>query len=193
MKLDCGTIQPRISVFTTTSTRSLASQISPAKTTHVSSSSEKSQISTATTATSSIPKVFQPPAKWSQQTLSSLETLRKQPNLKATVEIKQRPYHVGQNDVIITMRMNDLKLGDVISLDRVREISTGDFILQGNPYIYPSFFNIKAVVIEHPVSAEIVRHHWKKRGHQPVHVNRNHHTALRISEIEVLNPEAKKQ
>ncbi|KAJ3098622.1 hypothetical protein HDU97_003887 [Phlyctochytrium planicorne] len=83
------------------------------------------------------------------------------------------------------MRMNDLNIGDIISLDRVREISTEDYILQGHPYVYPGYFNIKATVIEHPVSGEIVRHHWKKRGHQPIRVNRNHHTALRITEISI--------
>ncbi|KAJ3393893.1 hypothetical protein HDU84_000856 [Entophlyctis sp. JEL0112] len=128
---------------------------------------------------------FIPPAEWSAATKDRLAMLRAQRDLRAIVEIKQRPYFVAVNDVIITMRMNDLSLGDVIVLDRVREISSEDYILQGHPYVFPSFFTIKAVVVEHPVSAEIVRHHWKKRGHQPVHVNRNHHTALRISEISI--------
>ncbi|KAI9355407.1 ribosomal protein L21-like protein, partial [Zopfochytrium polystomum] len=120
---------------------------------------------------------------WSAETVGALAKLRAQTKTSAIVEIKGRPYSVTVNDVVVTMRMNDLHLGDVISLDRVREISTEDYFLRGNPYIYPDFFSIKAVVIEHPVSAEIVRHHWKRRGHQPVHRNRNHYTALRISEI----------
>jgi ribosomal protein L21 len=81
--------------------------------------------------------------------------------------------------------MNDLNLGDVITLDRVREIGSEDYIIQGNPYVYPDFFTIKATVIEHPVGREIVRHHWKKRGYVTKHVNRNHHTALRITDISI--------
>lgn len=111
--------------------------------------------------------------------------MRQQTKSSAIVEIKQRPFEVSVNDVIITMRMNDLKLGDVIVLDRVREISTEDYVLRGNPYIFPDFFTVKAVVVEHSVSAEIVRHHWKKRGHQPIHRNRTHHTVLRITDISI--------
>ncbi|KAJ3064209.1 hypothetical protein HDU98_012354 [Podochytrium sp. JEL0797] len=128
---------------------------------------------------------YQTPASWSATTKTQLTHLRAQTTLSAIVEIKQRPYFVAVNDVIVTMRMNDLQLGDVIELDRVREIGSEDYLLQGNPYVHPGFFTVKAVVIEHPVSQEIVRHHWKKRGHQPVHVNRNHHTALRVSEISI--------
>ncbi|KAJ3019066.1 UNVERIFIED_CONTAM: Adaptor for signal transduction [Siphonaria sp. JEL0065] len=130
-------------------------------------------------------KEYVAPSEWSTTTKDQLNTLRSQKSFSAIVEVKQRPYFVALNDVIVTMRMNDLKLGDVISLDRVREIGTEEFILQGNPYVHPNYFSVKAVVIEHPVSQEIVRHHWKKRGHQPVHVNRNHHTALRVCEISI--------
>ncbi|KAJ3132628.1 hypothetical protein HK100_005182 [Physocladia obscura] len=104
----------------------------------------------------------QMPAAPSSQTKTQLALLRGQNYLRAIVELKQRPYFVALNDVIITMRMNDLELGDVIELDRVREISSEDYILQGNPYVHPSYFKVKAVVIEHPVSAEIVplQDHW---------------------------------
>ncbi|KAI9352061.1 ribosomal protein L21-like protein, partial [Obelidium mucronatum] len=124
-------------------------------------------------------------SEWSATTKDQLNIFRSQKSFSAIIELKQRPYFVALNDVIVTMRMNDLKLGDVITLDRVREIGSEEFILQGNPYVHPSYFTVKAVVIEHPVSEEIVRHHWKKRGHQPVHVNRNHHTALRVCEISI--------
>ncbi|KAJ3244048.1 hypothetical protein HDU78_011528 [Chytriomyces hyalinus] len=124
---------------------------------------------------------------WSETTKTQLGLLREQPtnSFSAIVELKQRPYFVGIGDIIVTMRMNDLKLGDVIVLDRVREIGSKDYVLKGHPYVHPQFFSVKAVVIEHPVSAEVVRHHWKKRGHQPVHTNRNHHTSLRIAEISI--------
>ncbi|KAJ1560810.1 hypothetical protein HK405_005878 [Cladochytrium tenue] len=128
---------------------------------------------------------FQPPARWSDETIAALRRMRAQAKSSAIVEIKARPYEVTVNDVVVTMRMNDLNLGDVVLLDRVREISTEDFVLKGHPYIYPAFYTIKAVVIEHPVSGEIVRHHWKRKGHQPVHRNRTHHTALRIAEITI--------
>ncbi|KAI8852527.1 hypothetical protein BC829DRAFT_384605 [Chytridium lagenaria] len=125
---------------------------------------------------SATPKAFVPPATWSADTKESLSLIKNQPNHWAIVEIKQRPYYVALNDVIVTMRMNDVSIGD---------ISSDEYILKGHPYLYPGYFTVKATVVEHPVSAEIVRHHWKKRGHQPVIVNRNHHTALRITEISI--------
>ncbi|KAI8614673.1 hypothetical protein BC830DRAFT_1126331 [Chytriomyces sp. MP71] len=122
---------------------------------------------------------------WSSATKTALDQLRSAPRLSAIVELKQRPYFVSVNDVVVAMRMNDLQLGDVIALDRIREVSSDAHVLQGHPFVHPEFVSVKAVVIEHPVSKEVVRHHWKKRGHQPIHVNRNHHTALRICDISI--------
>ncbi|KAJ3016408.1 hypothetical protein HKX48_004049 [Thoreauomyces humboldtii] len=120
----------------------------------------------------------------------SLSLLRSQNHFYAIVEVKARPYHVNLNDVIITMRMNDLNLGDVIELDRVREIGSADYILRGNPYVDPRFFRISAVVVEHPVSRDVVSVHKKRSGRDKVVTNRTHHTALRVSAIDILPTEA---
>ncbi|KAI8812074.1 hypothetical protein BJ742DRAFT_794735 [Cladochytrium replicatum] len=125
---------------------------------------------------------------WGDDTKKALSLIYHQPSYYAIVEIKQRPYHVHLNDVVITMRMNDCKLGDVLQLDRVREIGSMEYILQGNPYLHPDYIDIKAVVIEHPAAKEVVRQHWKKRGHDKIVRNRSHHTALRISEINIKKP-----
>lgn len=111
--------------------------------------------------------------------------LKAQDKYYAIVEIKGRPYYVTTSDVVITMRMNELQLGDVISLDRVRELGSEDYILKGNPYIKPDYFTVTATVIEHPVSKDITRIHHKRRGRDKTVVNKNHHTALRISEIKI--------
>ncbi|KAJ3192733.1 hypothetical protein HK101_006027 [Irineochytrium annulatum] len=128
---------------------------------------------------------YQPPTQWSQSTLDALAKLREQRNHHAIVEIKSRPYHVRARDIIVTMRMNELQLGDEIELDRVRELGGEDYILQGNPYVRPDFFTVKAVVIEHTVGGEVVRRHWKRHGHIKVVRNRPHHTCLRITEISI--------
>ncbi|KAI9105009.1 hypothetical protein DFS34DRAFT_224284 [Phlyctochytrium arcticum] len=114
-----------------------------------------------------------------------LDLFRKESKYYAIVEIKNRPYFVNSHDIIITMRMNELQLGDVISLDRVREIGSADYTLEGNPYIDPKYFSINAVVIEHPVNKETVAIHRKRRNRNKVVFNHSHHTALRISSIEI--------
>ncbi|KAJ3091651.1 hypothetical protein HK102_013905 [Quaeritorhiza haematococci] len=125
------------------------------------------------------------PSTWTKETRDALNLLRQQQQYYAILEIKGRPYYVTPNDVVITMRMKDLALGDVLVLDRIREIGSADYILKGNPYVHPSFFTLKAVVIEHPVSAEIVVEKKKRRGSNKVVTNQNHHTALRIVSIEI--------
>ncbi|KAI8816466.1 uncharacterized protein EV422DRAFT_283458 [Fimicolochytrium jonesii] len=122
---------------------------------------------------------------WSRETSAALDLLRSQDKYYAIVELKSRPYYVNLNDVLITMRMNELELGDIIQLDRVREIGSRDFVLKGNPYVDPSYFTIKAVAIEHPVSREIKTIHKKRRGRDRVAFNHSHHTALRIATIKI--------
>jgi hypothetical protein len=78
-----------------------------------------------------------------------------------------------------------LKLGDVISFDRVREISGKDWALRGNPYILPEYFSIKGVCIEHNRAAPITRRHWKKSGSTKSVTNQSSHTMLRISEMKI--------
>ncbi|TPX52553.1 hypothetical protein SeMB42_g01321 [Synchytrium endobioticum] len=118
-------------------------------------------------------------------TEQALDLIALQPSHFAIVEIKGRPYHVHVDDVIITMRMNEVKLGDVLILDRVREIGSAEYLLRGNPYVHPEYHTIKVVVVEHPIGKPIVRKHWKKRGHDKIVVNTNSHTALRVAGIEI--------
>ncbi|KAJ3316006.1 hypothetical protein HDV04_000214 [Boothiomyces sp. JEL0838] len=125
------------------------------------------------------------PKTKSPETKKALELLDSGKNFYATFELKQRPYHAALNDIIITMRMNDLKIGDVIELDRIREIGNESFVLKGNPYILPDYCTLKAVVVEHASAKEIERKHWKKSGLTKYVRNQTHHTILRLSEIKI--------
>ncbi|KAJ3300932.1 Alpha subunit of the F1 sector of mitochondrial F1F0 ATP synthase [Kappamyces sp. JEL0829] len=100
----------------------------------------------------------------SQTTQETLARLAPETKLFATVELKSMPFQVSKNDVIVTQKMNDLALGDVISLDRVREIGSAEWVLTGNPYIQADYYDIQAVCIEHTQAAPITRKHWKKSG-----------------------------
>lgn len=121
----------------------------------------------------------------SKETSAALELLQNAKYHYAIVEIKNRPFHVAKNDVIVTNRMNDLKLGDVIELDRVREIGSESHVLKGNPFILPDYFSIKAVCIEHQVGKDITRRHRKTSGDDKYVTNQTHHTLLRISEMSI--------
>ncbi|KAJ3147330.1 hypothetical protein HDU89_005680 [Geranomyces variabilis] len=123
----------------------------------------------------------------SATTLTALSLLRAQPSFYAIIELKSRPYHIQTNDIIIAPRINELALGDVIALDRVREIGSKDFILKGNPYIDPRYFAIKATVVEHVVSRETEVLFKKRSGRNRIIKNKSHHTALRVGEIEIVD------
>ncbi|TPX38207.1 hypothetical protein SmJEL517_g00367 [Synchytrium microbalum] len=121
----------------------------------------------------------------SSTTEEALSLISSQPSHYAILEIKGRPYHVHVDDVIVTMRMNEVRLGDVLVLDRVREIGSAEYLLRGNPYVHPDYHTVKLVVVEHPVGKPIVRKHWKKRGQDKIVVNTTSHTALRVAEISI--------
>ncbi|KAJ3168420.1 hypothetical protein HDU87_001151 [Geranomyces variabilis] len=123
----------------------------------------------------------------SATTLTALSLLRAQPSFYAIIELKARPYHIQTNDIVIAPRINDLALGDVIALDRVREIGSKDFILKGNPYVDPRYFAIKATVVEHVVSRETEVLFKKRSGRNRIIKNKSHHTALRVGEIEIVD------
>lgn len=76
-------------------------------------------------------------------------------NMSAIITIKNKPFKVLENDLIYTPRIKSLKLGDLLEFNQVSEISSRDFILQGQPHISPDYYSIKGVVIEHPKSPPI--------------------------------------
>lgn len=148
-----------------------------------STQSRLSQASLQTPATEQGQDVYMHRDETTDKALSLLKTQGKK--LYAIAEIKNKPFYFAVNDVLIAPRMKELELGDVIELDRVREIGSPDYVLQGNPYVHPSFYSIKLTVMEHPYSAENVTERKKKAG-KSIKVHRSGHTLLKVSDISVL-------
>ncbi|KAG0362448.1 hypothetical protein BGZ54_008619 [Gamsiella multidivaricata] len=117
---------------------------------------------------------------------SPVNLLRDQLRYYAVAEIKNRPYLITKNDIIVLDRLKDVQLGDVIELNQIKELGSKDYAIQGKPYISPEYYSIKATVIEQP-KGKIVetfkkkrRKHFQRRYHiKPLH------TLLRVSELEV--------
>ena len=86
--------------------------------------------------------------------------------------------------MIVAQKIKDVKIGDVIALDRVREIGTPSFILQGNPFIDPQYFDIRATVVEHQIT-EFSNKHQQRSGHSKTKRGASHYTLLRISEMKI--------
>ncbi|OAQ35017.1 hypothetical protein K457DRAFT_13590 [Linnemannia elongata AG-77] len=117
---------------------------------------------------------------------SQISLLRNQLKYYAVAEIKNRPYLITKNDIIVLDRLKDVQLGDVIELNQIKELGSKDYAIQGAPYVSSEYYSIKATVIEQP-KGKIVetfkkkrRKHFQRRYHiKPLH------TLLRVSELEV--------
>ncbi|KAJ1646557.1 hypothetical protein IWQ61_010186 [Dispira simplex] len=122
----------------------------------------------------------------SPETKRLVALLRDQNRYFATVKIRGRHFTVTEGDTIVTDRMADLELGDVLELDCVTELGSKDYTVVGKPYVSPKYFTIRAVVMEHPVSSTVTVVKFKKRKDykKTIHYSPRY-TLLRIAKLDV--------
>jgi large subunit ribosomal protein L21 len=118
-----------------------------------------------------------------------VQKLRDQLRYYAVTEIAGRPYLITQNDKVIVNRLRDVKVGDVLKLDRVREIGSKDHTLVGEPYVQDTIYDIQATVLEHTKSKliQIVKKKRRKNYKRTIE-HKQTHTVLRISKVDVVQP-----
>ncbi|KAF8983834.1 hypothetical protein BGZ46_009402 [Entomortierella lignicola] len=117
---------------------------------------------------------------------SPIKLLRDQIRYYAVAEIKNRPYLITKNDIIVLDRLKDVQLGDVIELNQIKELGSKDYAIQGKPYVSPEYYSIKATVIEQPKGKIVETFKKKRRKHfQRRYHMKPLHTLLRVSELEV--------
>ncbi|KAF9914383.1 hypothetical protein BX616_008418 [Lobosporangium transversale] len=116
----------------------------------------------------------------------SINLLRNQLRYYAVAEIKNRPYLITKNDIIVLDRLKDVSLGDVIELNQIKELGSKDYAIKGQPYVSPEYYSIKATVIEQPKGKMVETFKKKRRKHfqRRYHI-KPLHTLLRVSELEV--------
>jgi ribosomal protein L21 len=135
--------------------------------------------STSTSTTPAKPKT--------QQALHLLRSTTTGAGLYAILLLKGRPYHVATGDVVVTNKLKDTRLGDILTLHQVREVGNAEYALQGHPLLPPARVRVEATVLGHPVSKErLTRLNKAIKGRPRVVRGETHHTALRIRTIRVL-------
>ncbi|KAI9229463.1 MAG: ribosomal protein L21-like protein [Piptocephalis tieghemiana] len=163
-----------------------------ARTASISSSSSSSTRFFTQIPQAIIPTLAHPPSSpaplASQSSVSpikrALDHLRSQPQHYAIVDLLGRSYLVTRNDIVVLSRANDLRVGDSLRLDRVREVGSKDYTLKGAPLLNPAHCSVKATVIEHPSSSQITITKFKKRkNYHRRYLFKHRHTLLRISDI----------
>ncbi|KAF9435255.1 hypothetical protein BGZ76_006610 [Entomortierella beljakovae] len=132
------------------------------------------------------PSTSSPATSETSSNSSPVNLLRDQLRYYAVAEIKARPYLITKNDIIVLDRLNDVKLGDVIELNQIKELGSKDYAIKGQPYVSPEYYSIKATVIEQPKGKIVETFKKKRRKHfQRRYHMKPLHTLLRVSELEV--------
>lgn len=89
------------------------------------------------------------------------------PNFYAKLNIFNFPFTVSRQDRIVLHRLKDVKVGDILKLDRIRELGSPDFTIKGRPWINPEFCHVEACVVEQGRGEKVKAKEPKKRkGHQ---------------------------
>ncbi|KAK9763963.1 hypothetical protein K7432_008937 [Basidiobolus ranarum] len=124
--------------------------------------------------------------KHGPETIKAVNTLRDQLRYYAIAEIAGRPFLVTKNDVVVVDHMKEVELGDVLKLNRIRELGSKDYTIQGKPYVASDFYSVRATVIEQPKGKQIeIIKKKRRKGYQRRLTHRQPYTVLRISEVEV--------
>lgn len=115
----------------------------------------------------------------------ALSSLRSSyPNLYARINLHNMPFTIRPRDYIWTHRMKDTMPGDIIMLDRIRELGSKDATLRGKPWIKDNRVMITATVLEHSRGTKVkVPEHRQRKGRRPKLTIKPHTTLLRIRDI----------
>lgn len=134
---------------------------------------------------------YLPPAKNTYETLKVSEEellpLKFGGALYATVHIHDRKFLVTEGDeIVLPVRMKDVKVGDVLNLHHVSTIGTREHTLTGAPAIDPSIFKIQGVVLEKTRTTAQTHERTQRRVRHVRHVvSQNCVTVIRISELKL--------
>ena len=111
------------------------------------------------------------------------------PKLYATLHIFSFRFTVTKNDLIVCHRLKGVRLGDVLTLNRVREIGSPDGKLVGRPWINPNYYTVEACVIEHGKGDRTrCRLPYKRKGIRRERYSEPLTTVLRVRDVRVNVP-----
>jgi large subunit ribosomal protein L21 len=117
---------------------------------------------------------------------SALQLIRSQPSQYVVATFAGKKYILAPRDVLTVPRLRDVKVGDVLLLDKIHELGSRDYTLRGDPVISPERIKVDATVIEHTKGSLETKFKKKRRkGYQKTIKNKHPYTRLRIGSIEI--------
>ena len=117
---------------------------------------------------------------------NALSLIRSQPSQYVVASLAGRKYLLTPRDLLTVPRLNDVKVGDVLTLDEIHELGSREYTLRGNPTISPSRVRVQATVLEHTKGKmESIFKKKRRKGYQKTITHKQPYTRLRIGEIEL--------
>lgn len=105
-------------------------------------------------------------------------------NLYAKIFIHNFPFTVTRHDLITMHRMKDVRVGQVLRLDKIREVGSPSYTLKGAPLLPEGSVEVLATVVEHGKGARrVTLPHKQRKGPRPTKAISPHKTVLRIQDI----------
>jgi len=122
-------------------------------------------------------------------TTQALALIRSQPNQYVIASIAGRKHLLASKELLTVPRLNDVRVGDVLSLSQIHEVGSREYTLRGSPAIPSSHVIVEATVVEHTKGK--MEHIFKKKrrkGYERTIPHKQTYTRLRIGPIR-LRPE----
>jgi large subunit ribosomal protein L21 len=120
----------------------------------------------------------------------ALELIRSQPSHYVRATLAGRELILTPRDLVTLPRLNDVNVGDVLTLDAVTELGSREYTIRGNPYIPTQLATVSATVVEHTMGKmEEIFKKKRRKGYQRTIKHKQTYTRLRIGDIQVHPPE----
>jgi large subunit ribosomal protein L21 len=119
-------------------------------------------------------------------TTHALALIRSQPNQYVIASIAGRKYLLAPKDLLTVPRLNDVRVGDVLSLSQIHEVGSREYTLRGSPVIPSSHVAVEATVVEHTKGKmEYIFKKKRRKGYERTVPHKQTYTRLRIGPITV--------
>ncbi|KAI0305981.1 ribosomal protein L21-like protein [Multifurca ochricompacta] len=125
-------------------------------------------------------------AQTPSSTSNALALIRSQPNQYVITSIAGKKYLLSPKDLLTVPHLNDVRVGDVLSLSQVHEVGSREYTLRGSPFIPASHVSVEATVVEHTKGK--MEHIFKKKrrkGYERTIPHKQTYTRLRIGPIHI--------
>lgn len=121
-------------------------------------------------------------------TSSALSLLRSQPSHYIVASIYRRRFLLTATDLLTVPRLKDVKVGDVIQLDKIHELGSRDYTMQASEgdFLPSDVVSCQATVVEHTKGKMEQTVKFKRRkGYEKTIKHKGMYTRLRIGGIKV--------